>query len=345
MTDLRELLWVSVGDALGTEDYDFLFKVLLLGGSGAGKSAMLHRFCNDEPLPAYTLMRSMHPDFKLRTIELGGKTVKLHVWDTAGGERFLDITTRYCRGAHGIVVVYDTNCRSLFDVATSVYPQLIAEYARSDVVVMLVGCCGLNAHWRVRPATQPRPREVSYEEGVRAAAQHGWLFMEVNFEDVDGVCVNAAFRAIASSIKEKVDGATPAPFAVAMGAGDFATVHALLKEDAALAGDALSTVVAAACGDRDMVAALLDASVDPNSCFALSGGGTALHVAVAAGHHSTISLLIRAGADPHTKDLAGKTPLELASEATRSVMDAASQWGQDTAPSPTPDAEPAGSVQ
>eukprot|EP00037_Helgoeca_nana_P013322 m.122562 g.122562 ORF g.122562 m.122562 type:complete len:329 (-) comp21962_c0_seq2:289-1275(-) len=322
------------------KDYDFLFKVLLLGESGAGKSAMLHRFCNDEPLPA--LKRSIGCDFKVRTIELGGKAVKLQVWDTAGGQRFLAITTAYYRGAHGIVVVYSTNHRSSFDVATSVYPQSIAEHAKSDPVVMLVGCCGLE--YRVHLA-KPRPREVSYEEGVRAAAQHGWLFMEVSPEAVDGVCVNAAFRAIASSIKEKVDAATPAPFAVAMGAGDFATAHALLKKDAALAGDTLSTVVAAACGDRDMVAALLDASVDPNSCFALSGGGTALHVAVAAGHHSTISLLIRAGADPHTKDLAGKTPLELASEATRSVMDAASQWGQDTAPSPTPDAEPAGSVQ
>uniref|UniRef100_A0A8C9NUY2 small monomeric GTPase n=1 Tax=Serinus canaria TaxID=9135 RepID=A0A8C9NUY2_SERCA len=70
--------------------YDYLFKLLLIGDSGVGKTCLLFRFIS---------LSLAGIDFKIRTIELDGKKIKLQIWDTAGQERFRTITTAYYRGA------------------------------------------------------------------------------------------------------------------------------------------------------------------------------------------------------------------------------------------------------
>lgn len=72
---------------------------------GVGKSCLLLRFCDDQFTPSF--ITTIGIDFKIRTIDLDGKKVKLQVWDTAGQERFKTITTAYYRGAMGILLVYD----------------------------------------------------------------------------------------------------------------------------------------------------------------------------------------------------------------------------------------------
>jgi len=127
----------------GTRNYDFLvgvkypvmmrllgpeaqlirlqqIKLLLIGDSGVGKSCCLLRFSEDSFTPSF--ITTIGIDFKIRTIELDGKRVKLQIWDTAGQERFRTITTAYYRGAMGILLVYDVtdersfNSRSFFRV-------------------------------------------------------------------------------------------------------------------------------------------------------------------------------------------------------------------------------------
>lgn len=79
--------------------------MLLIGDSGVGKSCCLLRFSEDSFTPSF--ITTIGIDFKIRTIELDGKRVKLQIWDTAGQERFRTITTAYYRGAMGILLVYD----------------------------------------------------------------------------------------------------------------------------------------------------------------------------------------------------------------------------------------------
>ena len=105
--------------AMAKKSYDLLFKLLLIGDSGVGKTCILFRFSDD----AFnnTFISTIGIDFKIKTIELsGGRTVKLQIWDTAGQERFLNITRNYYRGAMGIFIVYDVTNSKSFDNVTKV---------------------------------------------------------------------------------------------------------------------------------------------------------------------------------------------------------------------------------
>ena len=86
------------------KQYDYLLKFLLIGDSGVGKTCILFRFSDD----AFntTFISTIGIDFKIKTVEINGKKVKLQIWDTAGQERFHTITTSYYRGANGIMLVY-----------------------------------------------------------------------------------------------------------------------------------------------------------------------------------------------------------------------------------------------
>ncbi|KAG9510254.1 Ras-related protein Rab-35 [Fragariocoptes setiger] len=92
-------------------DYSHLFKLLLIGDSGVGKSSLLLRFADNSYTGNY--ITTIGVDFKIRTITIDNQRVKLQIWDTAGQERFRTITSTYYRGTHGVVVVYDvTNAKS-----------------------------------------------------------------------------------------------------------------------------------------------------------------------------------------------------------------------------------------
>uniref|UniRef100_A0A0E0GVN0 Uncharacterized protein n=2 Tax=Oryza TaxID=4527 RepID=A0A0E0GVN0_ORYNI len=94
-------------------DYDYLIKLLLIGDSGVGKSCLLLRFSDGSFTTSF--ITTIGIDFKIRTVELDGKRIKLQIWDTAGQERFRTITTAYYRGAMGILLVYDVTDESSFN--------------------------------------------------------------------------------------------------------------------------------------------------------------------------------------------------------------------------------------
>ncbi|KTW26634.1 GTP-binding protein ypt1 [Pneumocystis carinii B80] len=117
-------------------EYDYLFKLLLIGDSGVGKSCLLLRFSDDTYTESY--ISTIGVDFKIRTIELEGKTVKLQIWDTAGQERFRTITSSYYRGAHGIIIVYDVTDQDTFNNVKQ-WLQEIDRYASESVNKLLIG--------------------------------------------------------------------------------------------------------------------------------------------------------------------------------------------------------------
>ncbi|KAI0927851.1 GTP-binding protein of the rab, variant 2 [Taiwanofungus camphoratus] len=118
------------------DGYDYLFKLLLIGDSGVGKSCLLLRFAEDAFTDSY--LSTIGVDFKIRTIELEGKTVKLQIWDTAGQERFRTIAAAYYRGAHGIVVVYDVTDNESFENVKG-WLHEIERYASETVKKLLIG--------------------------------------------------------------------------------------------------------------------------------------------------------------------------------------------------------------
>ncbi|TSO15210.1 Ras-related protein Rab-10 [Bagarius yarrelli] len=112
---------------MAKKTYDLLFKLLLIGDSGVGKTCVLFRFSDD----AFntTFISTIGIDFKIKTVELQGKKIKLQIWDTAGQERFHTITTSYYRGAMGIMLVYDiSNAKSFENI--SKWLRNIDEIAR-----------------------------------------------------------------------------------------------------------------------------------------------------------------------------------------------------------------------
>mmetsp|Transcript_22688 Transcript_22688/g.25573 ORF Transcript_22688/g.25573 Transcript_22688/m.25573 type:complete len:204 (+) Transcript_22688:160-771(+) len=172
-----------------TPEYDYLFKLLLIGDSGVGKSCLLVRFADNSYSDNY--ISTIGVDFKIRTIDVDGKTIKLQIWDTAGQERFRTITSSYYRGAHGIIVVYDvTEPQSFKNVQN--WMQEIDRYASDSVNKLLVG----------NKCDDAENRAVSYDEGKDLADQFGLQFLETSAKASTNV--EEAFLTMAKEIKARV---------------------------------------------------------------------------------------------------------------------------------------------
>ncbi|CDS09371.1 GTP-binding protein ypt1 [Lichtheimia hyalospora FSU 10163] len=170
-------------------EYDYLFKLLLIGDSGVGKSCLLLRFADDTYTESY--ISTIGVDFKIRTIELEGKTVKLQIWDTAGQERFRTITSSYYRGAHGIIVVYDVTDQDSFNNVKQ-WMQEIERYAAEGVSKLLVG----------NKSDMVDKKVVETDQAKELADSLSIPFLETSAKDSSNV--EQAFLTMAKQIKDKV---------------------------------------------------------------------------------------------------------------------------------------------
>eukprot|EP00455_Lapot_gusevi_P057721 TRINITY_DN990_c0_g1_i2.p1 TRINITY_DN990_c0_g1~~TRINITY_DN990_c0_g1_i2.p1 ORF type:complete len:228 (+),score=71.07 TRINITY_DN990_c0_g1_i2:66-686(+) len=174
--------------ALTSDSYDYLFKLLLIGDSGVGKSCLLLRFADDTYTESF--ISTIGVDFKIRTIELDGKIIKLQIWDTAGQERFRTITSSYYRGAHGIIIVYDVTDQDSFDNVKQ-WLHEIDRYASESVQKLLVGNkCDLVTK-----------KVVEFESAKQFADSLGVPFLETSAKNAQNV--EQAFMTMAGQIKAK----------------------------------------------------------------------------------------------------------------------------------------------
>lgn len=171
------------------QDYDYLFKLLLIGNSAVGKSSLLLRFSDN--IFNESFLPTIGVDFKIRTFDLNNKTVKLQIWDTAGQERFKTITSSYYKGAHGIILTYDITDKQSFREIDNWLTE-VEKHASENVNKLLVGNkCDLESN-----------RQVPYEEGKALAEKLGIKFIETSAKN--SINVENAFFTMANEIKGRV---------------------------------------------------------------------------------------------------------------------------------------------
>ncbi|CAI0393409.1 unnamed protein product [Linum tenue] len=171
-------------------DYDFLIKLLLIGDSGVGKSCLLLRFSDGSFTTSF--ITTIGIDFKIRTIELDGKRIKLQIWDTAGQERFRTITTAYYRGAMGILLVYDVTDESSFNNIRN-WIRNIEQHASDNVNKILVGN---------KADMDESKRAVPTAKGQALADEYGIKFFETSAKT--NLNVEEVFFSIARDIKQRL---------------------------------------------------------------------------------------------------------------------------------------------
>ncbi|KAB5548257.1 hypothetical protein DKX38_011663 [Salix brachista] len=166
-------------------EFDYLFKLLMIGDSGVGKSSLLLSFTSDT---FEDLSPTIGVDFKVKFVNIGGKKLKLAIWDTekalvgqalpsdaqcfvhaAGQERFRTLTSSYYRGAQGIVMVYDVTRRDTFTNLSEIWAKEIDLYSTNqDCIKLLVG----------NKVDKESDRVVTKKEGMNFAREYGCLFLE-----------------------------------------------------------------------------------------------------------------------------------------------------------------------
>lgn len=158
---------------MARRDYDALFKLVLIGDSGVGKSCLLLRFSDDAFTESF--ISTIGVDFRFQTVKIGDKTVKMQIWDTAGQERFRTITSAYYRGADGIIMVYDVTHRESFDHVRE-WLKEVDKYASPDTCKLLIG-----------NKCDREDKVVRTEEGAALAKELGMPFLETSARTAENV--------------------------------------------------------------------------------------------------------------------------------------------------------------
>nr|XP_005909826.1 PREDICTED: ras-related protein Rab-15 [Bos mutus] len=149
------------------KQYDVLFRLLLIGDSGVGKTCLLCRFTDNEFHSSH--ISTIGVDFKMKTIEVDGIKVRIQIWDTAGQERYQTITKQYYRRAQGIFLVYDISSERSYQHIMK-WVSDVDEYAPEGVQKILIG----------NKADEEQKRQVGREQGQQLAREYGMDFYETS---------------------------------------------------------------------------------------------------------------------------------------------------------------------
>lgn len=178
------------------------FKVILIGDSGVGKTAIIGRFSEDEFRENH--ISTIGVDFRYKHVEVDGGVVRLQVWDTAGQERYRTITKSYYREAQAIIVVYAINDKSTFQ-SVRTWLSEIDKNVSTPIIKYLVG----------NKADLEYDRCIDEETGRSEAESFGVKFFETSAKTSQNI--EELFTSIAKDLKETVKPVTPATNTVKIG--------------------------------------------------------------------------------------------------------------------------------
>ena len=170
------------------DDYDLIFKLILIGDSGVGKTNILSRYINNEFSMA--TKSTVGVEFGSKIIKQNDKTIKIQIWDTAGQERYKSITTAYYKGAKGAFVVYDITRRETFNNVNKWIGDLKTS-GNEDVYILLIG----------NKSDLENSRQVPTEEIEKKAEQLKVAFCETSA--LDGTNIEHAFELVVDEISKK----------------------------------------------------------------------------------------------------------------------------------------------
>ena len=175
---------------LDAENYDLIFKIVLIGDSGVGKTNILSRYINNEF--SLATQSTVGVEFGSKIIKKNGKVIKLQIWDTAGQERYKSITSAYYKGSKGAFVVYDITRKTTYDNIDKWIGELKTN-GSEDVLIMLVG----------NKSDLEDKREVITEEVEKKAQEQKLAFCETSA--LNGKNVEYAFENLINEILKKVE--------------------------------------------------------------------------------------------------------------------------------------------
>jgi len=184
------------------QNFDYMFKLLIIGNSSVGKTSFLFRYADDSFTSAF--VSTVGIDFKVKTVFRHDKRVKLQIWDTAGQERYRTITTAYYRGAMGFILMYDITNEESFNAVQDWVLQ-IKTHSWENIQVVLVG----------NKCDMADERVVQTEEGERLASSLGLEFFETSAKE--NINVKAVFERLVDIILEKMSDAPDDPSGTGQG--------------------------------------------------------------------------------------------------------------------------------
>ena len=173
-----------------TNDYEYLFKILLVGNSNVGKSSLFLRFVDE--IWKENFVPTIGVDFKIKSIKINNKIIKLQIWDTAGQERFKSILSSYYKGANGILLLYDiTNVNSFKSLSNWLID--IEKNSSKNVKKILIGNkCDLN-----------ELRKIPINKGKEFADTYDMKFIETSAKN--NVNINECFNILGKELINNLD--------------------------------------------------------------------------------------------------------------------------------------------
>ena len=173
---------------LDNNNYDLIFKIILIGDSGVGKTNILSRYISNEF--SFSTKSTVGVEFGSKIIKKNDKLIKIQIWDTAGQERYKSITSAYYKGAKGAFVVYDITRKGTFSNIDKWIGEL-KTCGNEDVFILLIGNkCDLKSE-----------RQVTEDEAAKKAEQLKISYCETSA--LDGKNIEYAFDTVVEEVAKK----------------------------------------------------------------------------------------------------------------------------------------------